>query len=101
MNEIKFGQTVYIIQDQCMNHPGRRIVGFILEYEKRVMSYRVVAFDDTEAYLEGGRFVKREELFIDGKKAEKELKKIKKEEWEKEQKEMKRIFMLRVKGKSK
>lgn len=81
MKELRFGQTVYIIEEQCINHPGRRIFGYVLEYEKRVFSYRVVNFDDKEVYLEGGRFVKREEIFINEKKAEKELKKIKEEDY--------------------
>jgi len=81
VKELKFGQTVFIIQNQCINHPGRRIVGYKLEHEKRVVFYRVVASDNFEAFLEGYGFVKRSEIFTDRKEAEKELKRVKEEDY--------------------
>ncbi len=73
MDELKFGQTVYTVERHCNNHSRNIVYGRKYTYSNRVMMRRIVNFDDKQVCLEPSVFMKREEIFITRKEAEKEL----------------------------
>lgn len=77
MDEIKFAQTVYIIQSYCMNSGwviGKR------KFSKRIVTDKIVNFDDEKVFLwVENNFRPRSEIFTKIEDAEKALFKLMKE----------------------
>lgn len=70
MDEIKFGQTVYVIQSYCLNP---RWLGKH-KFSKRIVNDRIVNFDDEQVFLwVENNFRPRSEIFTNLEDAEKKL----------------------------